>query len=297
MTSPEILGQFIPLHYHYDMLRDNYRMTAFQQAISQTVQPGMTVVDLGGGTGVLSYFAAMAGAKVYYVERNPELVTVAQRFLKMNNVADQVTIVHEDAARFVPSEPVDVVTCEMLHVGLVREKQTEVIAAFKHNYTAKHGPKLPRFIPEATLLALQPVTQTYEFSGFHAPVPLFQPPVAQMPGTTELGLPALYETILYDTNYQHEVAWKGILTMQHAGTLNAWRLVTKNVLAILVEQQAEICWHNQYLVVPLAEPLEVQMGDRVEVEVAYRFCSELTDLWDGIQQRKHAPLGPKKLAA
>lgn len=285
MSSPEVLGQFIPLHYHYDMLRDNYRMTSFQQAIAETVRPGMTVVDLGGGTGVLSYFAAMEGAKVYYVERNPELVEVARRFLSINKVEDRVTIVHEDAATFVPQEPIDVVTCEMLHVGLVREKQTAVIEAFKQNYTQKHGPKLPRFIPEATILAIQPVMQSYQFAGFHAPVPLFQPPTAEVAGTQELGSPAVYQTVIYDEAYAHQVSWKGIVTMQQAGTLNAWRLVTKNVLSILVEKQSEICWHNQYLVVPLHEPLEVEAGDRVELQIEYAYCTELSDLWNGISQR------------
>ena len=297
MSSPEVLGQFIPLHYHYDMLRDNYRMTAFQQAIAQTVRPGMTVVDLGGGTGVLSYFAAMEGANVYYVERNPELVAVAERFLKMNGVADRVTVVHQDATQFIPPEPVDVVTCEMLHVGLVREKQTEVIEAFKANYVAAHGPKLPRFMPEASLLAIQPVMQTYEFSGFHAPVPLFQPPVAQVPGTTELGMPAVYQMVVYDSDYVRSVDWKGTLTMQHAGTLNGWRVVTKNVLAVLVEQQSEICWHNQYLVVPMEQSQEVAIGDQVEVQIQYDFCSELSDLWDGISQGPATSLVRKRVAA
>src|SRR5690606_1777723 len=38
------LGQFIPVHYHYDMLRDQYRMTAFQEAISEVVKVGNRVV-------------------------------------------------------------------------------------------------------------------------------------------------------------------------------------------------------------------------------------------------------------
>ncbi len=297
MSSPEVLGQFIPLHYHYDMLRDNYRMTSFQQAIAATVKAGMTVVDLGGGTGVLSYFAAMEGAKVYYVERNPELVEVARRFLRMNKVEDRVTIVHQDATQFVPPEPVDVVTCEMLHVGLVREKQTEVIEMFKRQYMAKHGSKLPRFIPEATLLAVQPVMQAYEFAGFHAPVPLFQPPVAEVQGTTELGMPAVYETVIYDEAYAHEVDWKGTLTMQRGGTLNGWRLVTKNVLSVLVEEQSEICWHNQYLVTPLDEPIEVETGDRVDVQIRYQFCTELNDLWNGVSQQKAPQTLVKRLSA
>ena len=167
----------------------------------------------------------------------------------------------------------------------MREKQTEIIAAFKENYSAKFGPTLPRFIPEASLLAVQPVMQTYEFSGFHAPVPLFQPPLSTVPGTCELGQPAVYQTIVYDAQYPNGVAWQGRVTMQAEGVLNAWRLVTKNVLAVLVDQQSEICWHNQYLVVPVGQPLSVHPGDQVDLAIAYQFGAELTDLWDGISLR------------
>ena len=59
------LGQFIPLHYHHHMLTSEYRMSAFKAAINQTVFPGAKVLELGGGTGVLSVFAAAHAAKVW----------------------------------------------------------------------------------------------------------------------------------------------------------------------------------------------------------------------------------------
>ncbi|MFH1493454.1 MAG: methyltransferase type 12, partial [Pseudomonadota bacterium] len=52
------LGQFIPLHYHYHMLNDNTRVAGFKAAIEHAVHPGSRVLELGGGTGVLSFFAA-----------------------------------------------------------------------------------------------------------------------------------------------------------------------------------------------------------------------------------------------
>ena len=55
----KVLGQYIPLLYHYNMLQDNDRVGAFQEAIHLLVQPDMHVVELGGGTGILSSFAAL----------------------------------------------------------------------------------------------------------------------------------------------------------------------------------------------------------------------------------------------
>jgi hypothetical protein len=64
------LGQFIPLHYHHNMLMDARRMRGFKSAIDYMVPEGGKVLDLGGGTGVLSWFAALKADKVWCVEMN-----------------------------------------------------------------------------------------------------------------------------------------------------------------------------------------------------------------------------------
>lgn len=51
------LGQFIPLHYHHNMLTDENRMSNFKAAIDHVVFAGAKVLELGGGTGALSCFA------------------------------------------------------------------------------------------------------------------------------------------------------------------------------------------------------------------------------------------------
>lgn len=84
MDSEHELGQFIPLHCHYYMLRDRARMTGFRRAIEACVRPGAKVVEFGGGTGVLSFFAAQLASHVWCVERNLELVNEARRLLERN---------------------------------------------------------------------------------------------------------------------------------------------------------------------------------------------------------------------
>ena len=60
-------------------------------------------------------------------------------------------------------ERVDVVICEMLHTAMLREKQLAVIASFKKRYLERFGGPLPIYIPEAAVMAVQPVYASYDF--------------------------------------------------------------------------------------------------------------------------------------
>jgi hypothetical protein len=94
------------------------------------------------------------------------MAAAARVALEANEHGERVTVVNCDAYEFLPPEPVDVVICEMLHTGLMREKQLQVIASFKRRYLDQFGGPLPRFVPEATLQAVQPVQQDFDYFGY-----------------------------------------------------------------------------------------------------------------------------------
>ena len=278
------LGQFIPLHYHYNMLQDTERMERFLRAINEMVKPGDTVLELGGGTGVLSFFAAQKAAKVFTVELNHELVNEAKRILKFNPGGDKIEIIHADASEYVPDKPVDVVICEMLHVGLLREKQAEVIHSFKTNYEKKFGSQRPFFIPCATLNAIQPVQQNFEFTGYMAPVFLFQDPYSIQERTVELGVPVLYHQLMYDEPYGNSCSFDGKIQITKDGRLNAMRVITKSILAF--SQDGSTDWHSQYLILPLDNPIDVTAGQDVEVSFGYEFGAPLTAIKPEVYAKK-----------
>jgi type I protein arginine methyltransferase len=285
--STDVLGQYIPLHYHFHMLGDRARMKSFKEALAAVVPEGGKVVDLGGGTGVLSFFAAQKASKVWCVERNADLVESARNFLRQNPLGDRVEVVQADALEFLPPEPVDVVICEMLHVGLLREKQTEVIASFKQRYTEKFGKKLPLFVPEASILAVQPVHQNFHFSGYFAPVPMFFDPLVFHDDETKgLGDPKNYQMVVYSEEFSQKYQCEAVIPITHGGTLNALRLITKNVLAILVKENRTIDWFNQYLVIPLPNPMEVKAGDQVSVNFRYDAGESLKAVMSSVQVSK-----------
>jgi protein arginine N-methyltransferase 1 len=229
--QPEFPGDLIPLQYHFNMLSDPARMGGFVKAIEMAVQPGMRVLELGAGTGVLSFLAARRGAKdVWAIEYLPHVFKAAQTALATNKVDDVVHLVQGDARNFLPPEPVDVVICEMLHVGLLREKQAEVIGGFKQRYLEKFG-ALPVFIPEATLQAVQLVFHDFDYYGYRAETPVFQDPTAIQERTKELSDPFVFQQFAYDENIPEVCAVDQDLVVTTSGQLNAVRIITKNILA------------------------------------------------------------------
>lgn len=276
------LGQFIPLQYHHHMLMDQYRMGSFKAAIDATVFPGAKVLDLGGGTGVMSWFAAAKASQVWYVEFNPDLVREARRLLKLNQGGEKVEVVHADAFEYLPPEPVDVVICEMLHSAMVCEKQIDIIKSFKERYLQRFGCPLPRFIPEAVIMAVQPVQQNYQFMGFHAPIMQFQLPTAIQADTTQFAFPQVYSTVDFTQTVSGEFSWKGVFALEQAGEVNALRFITKNILSLSTEDNSVIDWHNHYLVLPLAEPIHAKAGASLQVGFGYRAGGSLTHLQNSI---------------
>ena len=276
-----LLGQFIPLHYHYNMIRDQTRMIPFKEAIELAVPLNGTVLELGGGTGVLSWFAAQRARQVWCVERNPALVRASRSFLANNLNGECVSVIQADAMSYLPPEPVDVVICEMLHVGLVREKQLDVIRSFKERYRQRFGDRMPCFIPDTSMLAVMPIHQDFCFSGYTAAVPMFEPPG---PNLKEYSLaePHYYSTIDYGADFPMEFHIDVQLKINRSGVFNAIGLLTNNFLAFVLSEGRAVQWLMNELVLPIPEPIDVATGDCVSIRFSYRAGCSLEELQETV---------------
>ena len=157
----------------------------------------------------------------------------------------------------------------MLHAALIREKQTDMLRDFKARYAAKFGPKLPLFIPDTSLLGVQPVQQDFCFSGYTAAVPMFLAPGFHH-NCRGLADPEVYGTVSYDSEIPTELAYAGRLLIHTAGTLNALLFQTKNFLAYDYAEGRGVEWPMCQLVLPLAQPLQVRAGESIELNFRYR---------------------------
>jgi predicted RNA methylase len=69
---------------HKVMLQDVVRTDAYQRAINQVVSPGSSVLDFGCGTGILSIFAARAGAETVIAVDRSTFIEKAQEIALTN---------------------------------------------------------------------------------------------------------------------------------------------------------------------------------------------------------------------
>ena len=121
-------GHFAPLSYHGRLLGDGRRVAAYEQAIRRLVRPGMIVLDVGAGTGILALLAARRGARVHAVESMP-VAELARDLVRWNRLEHLVTVHHADLLELDPVEPVDLVVGEFLGRFLVDDWMLPVVAA------------------------------------------------------------------------------------------------------------------------------------------------------------------------
>ena len=88
------------------MLRDKPRTEAYKRAIeiNKDVFKDKLVLDVGAGTGILSIFAANAGAKhVYAVERS-DTADIAKLIISENNLSHKITVIKKEVENVTSSE-------------------------------------------------------------------------------------------------------------------------------------------------------------------------------------------------
>jgi predicted nicotinamide N-methyase len=117
---------FFNIHNHHLMIKDYVRATAYWHAIEANVKPEDTVLELGCGSGILTFFAARAGAKKQYaIEINKNMIdTVTRPLAKENGFEDKITFLIGNSMN-IPASAVnpkaDVFIAEILGDGIFNE--------------------------------------------------------------------------------------------------------------------------------------------------------------------------------
>ncbi len=282
-------------------LADEDRLRAFQHAIRETVRPGDQVVELGA-SGLLSLWAAQCGAQVTCIDPHGDALSLARALIQSSPAQANIRWVQADYRDDVVQEAVDIVLCDHLHPALIEAPQIALADDFRQRHAQRFG-RTPRFLPDTSLLAVQPVEQDYDFYGCTIPQALYQETEIQQTRTTGLGDPAIYHIVEYHLPASRLMRADFVFAAQADGRLNALRFISKHLLAIQAAEQRSIDWLSPYLVLPLPEPIFLQAGDRLRLRFAYLAGTSLPFLTESLWIEKlpqadlQALLGGVPLAA
>jgi protein arginine N-methyltransferase 1 len=131
---------------HEEMLKDRVRTLAYRNAIMKNKHlfKDKIVLDVGCGTGVLSMFAAQAGAKHVLAVDMSNIIEMAQKVIDLNGFSDKITLFRgklEDVK--LPYEKVDIIISEWMGYFLLYESMLDTVLIARDLYLKEGGLLFP----------------------------------------------------------------------------------------------------------------------------------------------------------
>ena len=269
------------LDYHLSMLHDTARMDAFRRAIDASVQPGDVVVDIGCGSGVLSFMACDAGAsKVYAIEGGP-VIDVARELAADNGFADRIEFLGGWSLDVGLPEPADVLISETIGNAGLDEGIVAWTSDARRRLLRPGAVLLPQrlrtwvaavetFDDHALVADWRHSALPYDYTAAHrrASQTLW---FADLTPNHLLGQPELAADIDLRTAADETITAAGQVRVDRAGTLHGLAcsfdaLLCAGVTIDNLPPRSESSWSHGFL--PLAEPLDVVAGERLSWDLS-----------------------------
>jgi len=147
MTSKDYyFDSYAHFGIHEEMLKDEVRTLTYRNSMwhNKHLFKGKVVLDVGCGTGILSMFAAKAGAaKVIGVDMS-SIVEHAKTIVSNNGLSDTVTIIRGKVEEIdLPVEKVDIIISEWMGYCLFYESMLDTVLYARDKWLAEGGLMFP----------------------------------------------------------------------------------------------------------------------------------------------------------
>jgi protein arginine N-methyltransferase 1 len=127
------------------MLLDLVRTESYKRAIEEVGCRG-NVVDVGCGSGILSMFAASAGADKVYAIEVTDAIKLAQKLANANNFGDKIDFLNDYAQNIELDVKADLIISEWMGYFAMEEYMFDAVQIIRDRYLANNGIMIPSAI-------------------------------------------------------------------------------------------------------------------------------------------------------
>ncbi len=308
--------------FHELMLNDRLRMKAYRKAIFEAVGPGDVVLDLGTGTGILSLWALQAGAeRVIGIDLNKPILDMAVERMRQAGFSKRFEAINALSYDVVLPKKVDVLISEIIGNMADNEDFQPILHDAIQRFLKPGGTVLPIstdsfLVPVAAtkahvdLLAgaVASLSPRYDMAAFSAqrgmksPFDIYYDCI--LPENLYLGRPqplcsyraSWDQPATYTRHRSFPIEADGLFTGFKAYFVAG--LTPETTLDIskggIEDGETSDSWKHAYL--PIADPIEVCAGDRLELVFSRSYPRGLTNFrqvyaWEGRVTRAGSVVG------
>lgn len=240
--------KFKTIKYHFDLLNDKDRLSAFFQAIKDYDGKTSLACDLGCGSGILSYFLSQYFDEIISLEMDSSAYKCARE-----NLADfdNVKVLNCDVLDYEFDREIDLIVCEMMDTALIDEEEIPVL-----NHARKFLKKDGTIIPKGIINSCELVNMERDYVHWdeHAKYEVFSDAV-------------IYSQFDLLDDIDSEFESTITLTSNKDGFVNGLKITTFTLL-----NDDLVCGPTPMLNPPLLIPLEKQLvksNDLINVKLKY----------------------------
>lgn len=243
-------------HYHYNLLKDTERLSAFYEAIKNKGEnpslPHKTVLDLGCGSGILSIFASKYYKKIQAIDLDPRTIQCAQK--NIENYPN-IELIKADTTQYQYTSTPDLIICEMLDTALIDEEQVLTL-----NQIHPHIKSYTDIIPYGIINKIEPVQMEDSI--------IMYEDLDSQPKYETIGNSLIYDKIRFK-DYINPVFNKTLkLNITKDAQLNGVKITTYTLL-----EENLICGPtpmlNPELIIPLEQKINVKKQQTINLNLSY----------------------------